>query len=89
MRVHAVHIVALFVRHHFERKLIVIAQEQRPLAIGCNGRRLLQDLHHREAIFHANGHEQARHQRKVKRHMAFVAVGEIGHCILGPLVGFG
>ena len=89
VRIDAVHVVALFVGHHFERQLIVIAQEQRPLAIGWNGRRLLQDLHHRKAILHANGHEQPRHQREVKRHVAFRAVGKIGDRVLGPLVGFG
>ena len=89
VRVDAIHIVALFVGHHFERELVVIAQEQRPLAIGRDGRRFLQDLHHRKAILHANGHEQARHQREMKGHVAFGAVGEIGDRVLGPLIGFG
>ena len=35
-----------------------------------------------------DGHEKPRHQREVKCHVAFVALAEIGHRILRPLVGF-
>ena len=37
VRVNAIHVIALFVGHHFERQLVVIAQEQRPLAGLGNG----------------------------------------------------
>ena len=44
-----VHVVALFVGHHLERQLVVVAQEQRPLAgLGDVGR-LVQDLGDRRA----------------------------------------
>ena len=42
--VDAVHVVALLVGDHFQRQLVVVAQEQRPLADFGNGRRLLQDV---------------------------------------------
>ena len=50
----------------------MIAQEQRPLARFGNGRRLLENIDDRNAIFHAQGHEEPRHERKMKRHVAFV-----------------
>ena len=31
--VRLIHVVALFVGHHLERQLVVVAQEQRPLAV--------------------------------------------------------
>ncbi len=87
LRVDAVHVIALFVGHHFERQLVVVAQEQRPLAVVRDRRRQIQDVGHRVAVFHADGHEQARHEREVEGHVAFVARAEIGDGVLRPLVG--
>ena len=39
--VDAVHVVALLVGHHLQRQLVVVAQEQRPLAVRRGWRRLL------------------------------------------------
>ena len=56
---------------------------------GGNRRRLLQDVDDRKAVFHVDGHEQPRHDRKVKGRVAFVAVAEIGDRVLGPLIRLG
>ena len=45
MGVHAVHVIALLVGHHFQGQFIVIAQEQRPLGGLGNRRGLLQYVH--------------------------------------------
>ena len=82
-------IVAFDVRHHFERELVVVAQEQRPLAVDGNVRRLPQDIRDRKPIFLRDRHVDARHQRKVICHVAFVAVAEIGTDVFRPLIGFG
>ena len=42
-----------------------------------------------KAVLHLNRHEHPGHKREMKRHMANVAVSEIGHRVLGPLVGLG
>ena len=72
-----VHVVALFAGHHLERELVVVAQEDRPLAGGRDVGRLLQDLDQRMAVFLRDRHVHARHQREVERHVAFVAVAEV------------
>ncbi len=89
VRVGAVHVVALFVGHHLERELVVVAQEHRPLAVRRDLRRLRQDVDDREAILHVNRHEHPRHDRKVEVHVALVAVAEVGGGVLGPLVRLG
>ena len=43
-RVLVVHVVALVVGHHLERQLVVVAQEDAPLAVVGNRRRLRHDL---------------------------------------------
>ncbi len=53
VRVGAVHVVALFVGHHLQRQLVVIAQEHGPLAVVGNRRRVLQDVDDGKAVFHA------------------------------------
>ncbi len=57
--VDAVHVIALFVRDHLQRQLVVVAQEHRPLAVVGDRRRLLQDVDDREAVLHAHRHEHA------------------------------
>ncbi len=84
-----VHVVALFVGDHLERQLVVVAQEQRPLAVLGNVGRLVQDLGDRMAIFLPQRHEHARHQREVERHVAFVAVAEVRAHVGRPLVRLG
>ena len=89
VRVGAVHVVALFVGHHLQRQLVVVAQEQRPLAVRRDRRRLRQDVEDREAVLHVNRHEHPRHDREVEVHVALVAVAEVGGRVLGPLVRLG
>ncbi len=67
----------------------MIAQKQSPLAAVGNRRRLRHDVGNRQAIFLAQRHVDARHQRKVKGHVALVAIAEVGTHIGRPLVGFG
>ncbi len=69
-RVCLIHVVALAIGHHLERQLVVIPQEDRPLAIGRNVRCLLNDLDDRIAILLSDRHVHPRHQRKVVRHVA-------------------
>jgi hypothetical protein len=81
------HVVALFVRDHFERQLVVVAKEERPLALCRDRRRLLEDVGDGVAVLHAQRHEKARHDGKVEGHVTLVAVAEVRDRILGPLVG--
>ncbi len=82
-----VHVVALLVRDHLERQLVVVAQEQAPLAVVGDLRRLGQDLVHRRRLLAAQRHEHPRHDREVKAHVALVAVAEVLHDVGRPLVG--
>ena len=89
LRVDPIHVVPLLVGHHLERQLVMVAQERRPLsALGDRGR-LVQDVDEREAILHPVRHEHPRHQWEVERHVAPVAVPEVGDRVLRPLVGLG
>ena len=89
VRVNAPHVVALLVRHHLERELVVVAQEHRPLAVVRNRRRLLEDVDDRKPILHLQRHEHPRHEREMEIHVRLVALAEIGDRVLRPLVGFG
>ena len=89
VRVHAVHVVALLVRHHLERQLVVVAQEDGPLRGLGDRRRLGQDVDDREAILLADRHEHARHHREVEGHVALVAVAEVVDGVFRPLVRLG
>ena len=80
-------VVALLRSHHLERQLVMVPEEDRPLAVVRDIRRLADDVGDRMAILLRQRHVHARHQRKVERHVAFVAIAEIGPRILGPLVG--
>ena len=82
-------VVAFLVGHHFERQFVMVAQKDRPLIIGRDLGRLTHDVGDREAILLGDRHVHARHERKVERHVAFVAVAEILLRVLGPLIGFG
>ena len=82
-------IIPFLVRHHFERQLVMVAQEDRPLAFLRDLRRLTHDVADRKAVLLGNRHVHPRHQRKVERHVAFVAIAEIFLCVFGPLVCLG
>ncbi|CAM5693532.1 hypothetical protein SGLAM104S_08783 [Streptomyces glaucescens] len=85
-----VHVVALFVGDHLQGQLVVVAQEDAPLAVGGDGRGLGQDLRDGVAGFAADGHEDAGHDREVEGHVALVAaagvVAEVVDHVLRPLV---
>ena len=84
-----IHVVTFLIGHHFEGQLVVVAEEQAPLAGLRDDRRLGHDVVDREPIFLVQGHEQSRHQREMERHVALVALAEVGDRVLGPLVGLG
>ena len=84
-----VHVVALVVGDHLEGQLVVVAQEDPPLAAVGDLRRVGQDLGDRVALLAPHRHEHARHQREVEAHVALVAVAEVVDHVLGPLVGLG
>lgn len=81
-------VVALGVGDHLQRQLVVIAQEDGPLAIVGDRWRLADDVGDRVAVFAREAHEDARHEREVEGHVALVALAEIGARVLGPLIGF-
>ena len=84
-----VHVVALLVGDHLERQLVVVAEEQAPLAVVGDRRRLVEDLVHRRRVLAPQRHEHARHDREVERHVALVAVAEVLDDVGRPLVGLG
>ena len=67
----------------------MIAQKQRPLAIGRDRRSLIEDVDDRKTIFHVHRHENARHHREMKRHVTLVAGAEIGDRLFRPLIRLG
>ena len=81
-------IVTLVVGHHFERELVVVAQEQRPLALLRDVRCLTENIGDRVTIFLRKPHVHARHQGEMERHVAFVVIAEIDARVFWPLVGF-
>ncbi len=85
----AVHVVPLAVRDHLERELVVIAQEDRPLAVVRNLGRLLHDLDDGVPVFLRDGHVHAGHEREVVGHVALVPLREVLAHVLGPLVRLG
>jgi hypothetical protein len=89
LRVHPVHVVALAVRDHLERELVVIAQENGPLTVLRDIRRLPHDLGDRIAVLEGHGHEDARHQREVIGHVALITVAEILAHVFRPLIRLG
>ncbi len=82
-------VIALVVGHHLEGQLVVVAQEDRPLAVVRDRRRLPHDVRDREAVLAGDRHVHARHQREMEGHVAFVAVAEVILGVLGPLIGLG
>jgi hypothetical protein len=84
-----IHVVPFLVGHHLERELVVVAEEHRPLAVLRDVRRLPQDLDDGMPVLLPHRHEHARHQREVERHVAFVAVAEVGADVGRPLIRLG
>ncbi len=82
-------IVPLAVGHHLQGQFIVVAQEDRPLAIRRDLRGLAQNVGDGEAVFLGDGHVHTWHQREVEGHVAFVAIAEVQLGVLRPLVGLG
>ena len=83
------HVVALLVGDHLEGQLVVVAEEEGPLAVGRDVGRLPHDLDDRVPVLLADRHEHPGHQREVERHVAFVAVAEVRQDVGGPLVRLG
>ena len=67
----------------------MVAQKHRPLAALRDLRRLPDDVGDRMAVLGGDRHVDPRHQREMKRHVAFVARAEILQHVLGPLIGLG
>ena len=86
--IHPVHVVPLFIGDHLKGQFIMVTEKDSPLAPLGNWRRLLENLNQGKAVLHADGHEHAGHERKMKSHMKLL-VAEIGRCIFGPLIGLG
>ena len=66
----------------------MVAQEDGPLAVRRNLRRLPQYIGDGKPVLARDRHVHARHQREVECHVAFVIVAEIVLGVLGPLIGF-
>ena len=89
-RVLRVHVVPLLVGDHLQGQLVVVAQEDAPLAAVGDRRGLGEDLGDRLALLPPHRHEHARHEREVEAHVALVAVGaEVVDDVGRPLVGLG
>ena len=87
--VDAVHVVPLARGDHLERQLVVVSEEDRPLAARGDVRRLPHDVDDGVTILLGDGHVHARHDREVIGHVALVALPEVLAHVLGPLVGLG
>ena len=82
-------VVPLLVGDLFQGELVVVAQEDGPLARVGDDRRLGEDLGDRVPLLPANRHEQARHQGEVEAEVALVPVAEVVGHVGRPSVGFG
>ena len=67
----------------------MVAQKNRPLAGLWNVWGLPHDIGDRVAVFGGDRHVDARHQREMERHVAFIARAEILQHVLRPLVCLG
>ena len=85
-----VHVVALFVGDHLEGELVVVAQEDAPLAAVGDVRASAPRISViGSRCSRRTRHEHARHEREVEAHVALVAVAEVLDHVLGPLVRLG
>ena len=88
--VDAVHVVALLVGDHLQRQLVVVAQEDGPLAVLRDRRRLLQDVEDRESgppCWIAMNRRGISGKWNAMWHSSPLA--EVGDGVLRPLVGLG
>ena len=79
-----IHVVPFLLGDRFERELVVVPEEERPLTAVWNARRLLEHLGDRIPILQMDGQEDARHQREVMGHLRLVAVAEVGANVRWP-----
>ena len=84
-----VHLVALGVGDHLEGQLVVVAQEEAPLAAVGQLRGLGEDGLDRAPFAPLGGEVHAGHEREVEAHVALVAAAEVGQHVARPLVGLG
>jgi trehalose synthase len=84
-----VHVIALVVSDHLEGELVMVAEEEAPLAVIGDGRGLGHDVGDGEAVLLPECHVDARHEGEMESHLALVAVAEVGAYVGGPHVGFG
>ena len=89
LRVLRPHVVALVLADHLERQLVVVSQEEPPLGVRRDRRRLVDDVEHERRVLAPDRHEQARHDRELECHVALVAVSEVVDDIRRPLVRLG
>ena len=82
-----VHVVTFFVRDHFEGQLVVVTKKYAPAGTLWHLGRPGEDFGDGITLFPADCHEHPGHQREMEAHVAFVAVAEVLHDVLGPLVG--
>ncbi len=81
-----VHIIPLLVCYHLKGQLVVVSQEERPLAGLWYGRGLLNDIDYRKTILPPDRHEQSGHQWKMECYMAQITFAKVCRGIFGPLV---
>ena len=65
----------------------MVSQEHAPLGALGDLRGLSQDVDDGKAVLHLDCHEEPRHHREVKSHVALVAVAKVFHRVFRPLVG--
>ena len=80
---------ALLLAHRLQGQLVVISQEETPLAGGGQIGSVPEDVGDGAAVGVANGQEHARHEGKVEGHVELVAVAEVGTHLGRPLVRLG
>src|SRR5216684_7000608 len=79
LRVSAIHIIALLISNHFQRQLVMVAQEKCPLTAGVDLGSLRPDVDKWETVLHSHSHEHPRHQREMEGHVTFLAFSQVGN----------
>ena len=77
-RVEVPHELPLLGSDHLEGQLVVVAEEDAPLALGRDLRGVGQDLLEIGALAPGEAHVEAGHHREVEVHVALVAIAEVG-----------
>ena len=89
LSIRVVHEVPLGIGAHLERELVMVPEEQAPLAVLGDRRGMQEHVGDGPVVPAEDGHVHARHQREVEGHVELVAVSEVGPHIGGPLVRLG